>query len=104
MQRACLADQITSFFGMVCSVCNVECNRGWCGCRGDVGSWVREAAVTVLPHCLVLLCCLDPEGARVPRTEQAALTHLVIKALLKQSVERIARLREVCHFSHCAKH
>ena len=66
------------------------------GCRGDVGSWVREAALLALPDALSLLCCLDPEGRQVPSQEQAAVTQRVIQALLKQSVERIARLREVC--------
>jgi len=64
-------------------------------CRGDIGSWVREAAVMEMPQCLVLLCTLDEEHVKVDREEQALITHMVIQALLKQSVERIARLREV---------
>ena len=66
-----------------------------CASRGDVGSWVREAAVSVLPASLVLLCGLDPEGRQVADAEKASMTQLVIQALLKQSVERIARVREV---------
>ncbi|KAL0043717.1 hypothetical protein WJX82_009809 [Trebouxia sp. C0006] len=62
--------------------------------RGDIGSWVREAAVQEMPRCLVLLCTLDQEHVKVEREEQASITHMVIQALLKQSVERIARLRE----------
>ncbi|KAA6421473.1 MAG: tubulin-specific chaperone D-like, partial [Trebouxia sp. A1-2] len=63
--------------------------------RGDIGSWVREAAVMEMPQCLVLLCTLDPEHVKVDCEEQASITQMVIQALLKQSVERIARLREV---------
>ncbi|DBA68172.1 TPA: hypothetical protein ACH3X2_013907 [Trebouxia sp. C0005] len=62
--------------------------------RGDIGSWVREAAVMEMPQCLVLLCTLDPEHVKVDCEEQASITQMVIQALLKQSVERIARLRE----------
>ena len=55
-----------------------------------------------LPQCLVLLCTLDHGHLTVEREEQASMTYLVILALLKQSVERIARLREVSCCSHCA--
>ncbi len=48
-----------------------------------------------MPQCLVLLCTLDQEHVKVDSEEQASITHMVIQALLKQSVERIARLREV---------
>lgn len=63
--------------------------------RGDVGSWVREAAMLALPQTLTLLRRLDPEGLKVSEEEQAHLTQQLIRALLKQAVERIARLREV---------
>lgn len=62
--------------------------------RGDVGSWVREAAMLALPQTLTLLRRLDPEGLKVSEEEQAHLTQQLIRALLKQAVERIARLRE----------
>jgi len=58
--------------------------------------------VQEMPQCLVLLCALDQEHVKVEREEQASMTQLVIQALLKQSVERIARLREVSCCSHCA--
>lgn len=48
-----------------------------------------------LPEALTLLCHLDPEGLQVHAEEQAHLTQQLIQALLKQAVERIARLREV---------
>ena len=54
-----------------------------------------------MPRCLVLLCTLDQEHVKVEREEQASITHMVIQALLKQSVERIARLREVSCCCHC---
>ena len=57
-------------------------------CRGDVGSWVREAAMGVLPDSLALIYALQPNQA----TQHTAK---LLQALLKQAVERIARLREV---------
>ncbi len=53
-----------------------------------------------MPQCLVLLCTLDQGHVKVEHEEQASITHMVIQALLKQSVERIARLREVSCCSH----
>ena len=52
-----------------------------------------------LPQTLTLLCQLDPEGHQVHAEEQAHLTQQLIQALLKQAVERIARLREVSSLS-----
>ena len=52
-----------------------------------------------LPPSLTLLCQLDPEGQQVHVEEQAHLTQQLIQALLKQAVERIARLREVSALS-----
>ena len=62
--------------------------------RGDVGSWVREAALESLARTAPLAAAAlplaeDPEGSLatiVPRT---------VGACLKQAVERIARVREV---------
>lgn len=57
--------------------------------RGDVGSWVREAAMV---GTVDVLCMLGAAGAaRLP----AAAAHRALLALLRQSVERIARAREV---------
>lgn len=61
--------------------------------RGDVGSWVREAAMEGLVSLLlaVLPPCPDPtNAARLQPLVQAAAT-----ALIKQAVERIAHVREV---------
>ena len=59
-------------------------------CRGDVGSWVREAAMGVLPDSLALMYALQPN-------QDTQHTVRLLQALLKQAVERIARLREVHH-------
>jgi hypothetical protein len=66
-----------------------DCNL-LCGRRGDVGSWVREAAMASLRDCLLLLPDLDPQA---PQNDEMA--GAVVAALAKQAVERIARLREV---------
>eukprot|EP00891_Asterochloris_glomerata_P000594 jgi/Astpho2/594/Aster-x0445 len=61
--------------------------------RGDIGSWVREAGMRAAPDALQLL-----ESA-VPTQAQEAAMHTWVQrfvgGLLKQSVERIARVREV---------
>ena len=61
--------------------------------RGDVGSWVREAALAGLARLLPLLLLLGraPEGPR-PAVCQAA--EAAAAAMLRQAVERIGRLRE----------
>eukprot|EP00884_Botryococcus_braunii_P022550 jgi/Botrbrau1/897/Bobra.0167s0018.1 len=57
--------------------------------RGDVGSWVREAAMAALLDVLRLLPALATPPCDVPGTACA-----VAAALAKQGVERIGRLRE----------
>ncbi|KAK9846640.1 hypothetical protein WJX81_008203 [Elliptochloris bilobata] len=59
--------------------------------RGDVGSWVREAAMAGLEDALVRAAALAPAGAAeaVDRASAAGAAQLA-----KQAVERIARLRE----------
>lgn len=49
---------------------------------------MREAAMGVLPDSLALLYSLQPG-------QDASLITKLLQALLKQAVERIARLREV---------
>ena len=56
---------------------------------------MREAAIQELPRCLVLMCSLDPQASQLGSSEQAGTVQLAVQALLKQSVERIARVREV---------
>ena len=69
-----------------------------------MGSWVREAAIRELPGCLVLMCSLDPDATQLSSSEQAGVVQLAVQALLKQSVERIARVREVtpCAAATCS--
>lgn len=62
-------------------------------CRGDVGSWVREAAMEVLPDSIALMYTLQP-------TQDGQHATRMVQALLKQAVERIARLREVYALHH----
>ena len=82
-----------------CAGVCVSCYRAWldraashcCG-RGDVGSWVREAAMQALGGALSALRALaPPEDA--PACEH--LAHQMTTVYLKQAVERIARVREV---------
>lgn len=61
----------------------------WCGYRGDVGSWLRGAAMGSLARVLpVLARWLPPD--RVARAVQSA-----VGAVLKQAVERISTVRKV---------
>ncbi|KXZ49841.1 hypothetical protein GPECTOR_19g292 [Gonium pectorale] len=74
--------------------------------RGDVGSWVREAAMGVLAGALALLprCCGGGGGGtgrasregpgEAQRRELTDLAGRCVGLLLRQAVERIARLRE----------
>ncbi|KAL4858426.1 Tubulin-folding cofactor D [Chlorella vulgaris] len=62
--------------------------------RGDVGSWVREAAMEGLARLLPLLL---PASQAHPAPQQQRLAELAQRALLamlRQAVERIARMRE----------
>ncbi len=69
-----------------------------CGCRsGDVGSWVREAALDALAHTVPLA----PEPS-LEADAESPLRDVVpntVSACLQQAVERIARVREVRKFS-----
>lgn len=66
-------------------------------CSGDVGSWVREAALEALARAVPLA------PAVLPDTEAGGLladvTPRAVGACLQQAVERIARVREVSRAS-----
>lgn len=62
-------------------------------CRGDVGSWVREAALQVMASTL-----RNPNILTSQAISDAPFSNVVlgvVQAALEQSVGRIARLREV---------
>lgn len=61
----------------------------WCGCRGDVGSWLRVAAMGSLARVLPVMARWLPAD-RVARMVQSA-----VGAVLKQAVERISTVRRV---------
>ena len=66
-------------------------------CRGDVGSWVREAALEALAHTVPLapeLLSSTDAGSTL-----ASVVPDTVSACLQQAVERIARVREVRTFS-----
>lgn len=63
-----------------------------CYLRGDVGSWVREAAMGALTHTLLLLLRILP-AVDSPSTGMLVLA--IVCTLAKQSVERIGRVRGV---------
>ncbi|EFJ25897.1 hypothetical protein SELMODRAFT_413196 [Selaginella moellendorffii] len=58
--------------------------------RGDVGSWIREAAMEALETCTVLLCKLSDTQSLVD--ERFAVR--VFGGLIKQAAEKIDRIRE----------
>ena len=70
-----------------------------CYCRGDVGSWVREASMKSL---VVLLAVLSKPRRTVDNNSFSELTKAALKLLLQQAVERIARVRQVC-LPNCKK-
>ena len=57
--------------------------------RGDVGSWVREAAMAELPHTLCALLGASAPGRPAP----GGLCASCVCALLKQAAEKIDRVR-----------
>ncbi|KAG9452420.1 hypothetical protein H6P81_005324 [Aristolochia fimbriata] len=66
--------------------------------RGDVGSWVREAAMDGLERCAYILC--NRESLRLVTDETFALFDEtlainVIGGILKQAVEKIDKLRDM---------
>lgn len=63
--------------------------------RGDVGSWVREASVGALESLVPVVCYLDSQSGSCPAYISYDDEVEVVGALLRQSVERIDRIR-VC--------
>lgn len=79
--------------------------------RGDVGSWVREAAMEGLETCTYILCVMDsnrksygvesplemPEGAgngKIIPFFDANLAGCLIQGIVKQAVEKMDKIRE----------
>ncbi|KAL9234376.1 hypothetical protein vseg_009256 [Gypsophila vaccaria] len=81
--------------------------------RGDVGSWVREAAMDALERCTYILCRRDAMGAQTKSGEysedlghdaiskeqmnslfDAELATTLVGGILKQTVEKMDRIRE----------
>lgn len=65
--------------------------------RGDVGSWVREAAMDALERCTYILCKYDdlvPSNQLCPLFDEKIATNL-IKGIAKQAVEKMDKIRGV---------
>lgn len=62
--------------------------------RGDVGSWVREAAMTGLESLLLKLARIQAVRSDTSHIFPPLLAERVFPALLKQAVEKIDRVRE----------
>ena len=71
--------------------------------RGDVGSWVREAAIVGLEECVVLLSKSMPIGRNLLTEERqednvtfdSNLAVRVVGSLVKQALEKINRVRDI---------
>ena len=69
--------------------------------RGDVGSWVREAAIVGLEECVVLLCKSMTTGRNLLTEEIQEVTFdsnlavRVVGSLVKQALEKINRVRDI---------
>lgn len=61
--------------------------------RGDVGSWVRTAAMELINFLLPLTSKLDAENDQLAPYLNISSVTSIIAALLKQSVERIDKVR-----------
>ncbi|KAG2446099.1 hypothetical protein HXX76_000699 [Chlamydomonas incerta] len=62
--------------------------------RGDVGSWVREAAMAVLEPAVRALAAAADDQSREAGAMLSDVAGRAVGLLLRQSVERIGRLRE----------
>lgn len=74
--------------------------------RGDVGSWVREAAMDALERCTYILCKRDSSSMK-PQTHKldaadwedqlfdADIAKKLISGLAKQAVEKIDKIRDI---------
>ncbi|KAJ4774444.1 Tubulin-specific chaperone D [Rhynchospora pubera] len=59
--------------------------------RGDVGSWVREAAMDALERCTYILCKRDTDGILF----YSDSANKLIGGILKQAVEKIDKIRDI---------
>ncbi|XP_020584002.1 tubulin-folding cofactor D-like [Phalaenopsis equestris] len=79
--------------------------------RGDVGSWVREAAMDALERCAYILCKYDesvPSKQLCPLFDEKIATDLV-KGIAKQAVEKMDKIRGAAarilqRIIHCPLH
>ncbi|PIN05322.1 Beta-tubulin folding cofactor D [Handroanthus impetiginosus] len=74
--------------------------------RGDVGSWVREAAMDALERCTYILCKRDSinqakgsaselkESDQIGSYFDASLANSLVGGIVKQAVEKMDKLRE----------
>lgn len=74
--------------------------------RGDVGSWVREAAMDALERCTYILCRRDTIGSKRETEEFSQVSEMdslfnkelavnLVGGILKQAVEKMDKLREI---------
>ncbi|GFP94995.1 tubulin-folding cofactor d [Phtheirospermum japonicum] len=67
--------------------------------RGDVGSWVREAAMDGLERCAYILCKQfektdGPSGNQISPYFDASLADELVGGIVKQAVEKMDKIRE----------
>ena len=79
----------------VLSACLLGCNDYATDNRGDVGSWVREAAMSTMSRVLNALADCHHKSSIAPSAVLSVeLTDQCVAALLQQAVEKIDRVRE----------
>jgi tubulin-specific chaperone D len=59
--------------------------------RGDVGSWVREAAMDALERCTYVLCKSGSHGSLF----DSDTANKLVGGILKQAVEKIDKIRDI---------
>lgn len=59
--------------------------------RGDVGSWVREAAMDALERCTYILCKGDSYGTFF----DSDIANKLVGGILKQAAEKIDKIRDI---------
>ncbi|KAL9142098.1 hypothetical protein ABFS82_14G146900 [Erythranthe guttata] len=62
--------------------------------RGDVGSWVREAAMDGLEKCTYILCTRDSTNQEKDSYFDPVLANDLVGGILKQAVEKMDKIRE----------
>lgn len=63
--------------------------------RGDVGSWVRTAAMNALEKCTYILCKRDKSVSNETPLFDADIATKLVGGIVKQALEKMDRLREV---------